>query len=302
MHATTDSSSSRIVTTSTRTPGSRRTSSRVVSMPESSPRCRSISTTSTEPGSIAKAPAASAAWATTVMPSSEPSRPAIPSRKTGWSSTIATRMPAGAASPSGTADHPQRQHGLDRRARTRRRVDDQPPTLLLGPLAHRPAADPGPGVAADAATGIRDEHGQLATGRGGAHRAPTGAAVPAHVDQGLADDAVGRGGHLRVQALVVLELEVHHQAVLGVAGGELLQRRAQAELVEHRREQAVREGAHVGHPLVELVLQGAEQLLGRRRVGVEQVARAAQTEPQPGERGAEPVVDLAPDDAPLGEP
>ena len=54
-----------------------------------------MSTTSTDPGAIARACCASAACATTAMPSSEPSRPAIPSRNTGWSSTIATRIDSG---------------------------------------------------------------------------------------------------------------------------------------------------------------------------------------------------------------
>src|SRR3954447_22500764 len=209
MQATIDSSSSRMVTTSTRVPGSRRTSSRVVSMPESSPRCRSMSTTSTDPGSIARACAASAACATTAMPSSEPSRPAIPRRKTGWSSTIATRMAAAPEGCSGTAGHPQRQCGLDPGAGPRGRVDLQASSLLLGALAHGAAADAGPGVVADAATGVRDQDGQLTRGRGGAHGALAGTTVPADVDQGLADDAVGGGGHLRVGDVVGAEVEVH---------------------------------------------------------------------------------------------
>src|SRR6478609_5927796 len=302
MQATTDSSSSRMVTTSTRTPGSRRTSSRVVSMPESSPRWRSISTTSTDPGASARACWASAACATTSMPPSEPSRPAIPSRNTGWSSTIATRIDPGTSACPGTLGHLQRQHGLDRGAGPGQGVDLEPAALLLGALAHRATADPGAGVLADAAPRVGDQHAEDAQGGGGAHRALARTAVPADVDQRLADDAVRRGRHLRVDPLFVLQVEPHRQSVLGVASRELLEGGTETELVEHRRQQAVRHGPHVGDPLVELVLERREQLRGRGRVGLEEVARATQPQPQAGQRRAEPVVDLTADDATLGEP
>ena len=63
----------------------------------------------------------------------------------------------------------------------------------------------------------------------------------------------------------------------------LVKRGGQAELVEHRRQQAVGERAHVGHPLVELVLERREQLGGRRRVAVEEVPCTLHAEPQPGQ-------------------
>ena len=64
----------------------------------------------------------------------------------------------------------------------------------------------------------------------------------------------------------------------------------------------MRQAADVGDTLVELGLQGGQQVGGRRRVAREEVARPLEAEAQAGERGSEAVVDLPADDATLLEP
>src|SRR5512145_1671786 len=222
-----------MVITSTLSSGRRRTSSRVVSMPESFPRCRSMSITSTFSPGRASASSWEAAWPTTSMSGSDESSAAMPSRNTGWSSTTATRT------VSATHAHRPRDLGAHAGAAAVRLLHPEPATLLLGALAHRPAPYAGPRVGSDAEAVVLDRDREGPPGGSRLHHAAGGRAVPRDVGDSLADDAVRRGGELQAEPLEPAEGELDGETVLGMPSPHLVERGGQAELVEHRREQAV---------------------------------------------------------------
>ena len=212
----------------------------------------------------------------------------MPSRKTGWSSTTATAM---ARRTVRRRRRPRRhvRHGSTASTTVPvpcvRRRDQQRPAGLLGALPHGRGADPGDRTGRRAAAVVRHTQHEVVAATADGHRAAVGAAVPDRVGHRLGEDPVGRAGQggRRLRGQADVERRPRSRAAPWRAASSC-DRRGQAELVEHRRQQVAGQGADVLHPLVELDLQGPEDLGRRGGVAAEQVAGA-----RPGPAAARPA-------------
>ena len=119
--------------------------------------------------------------------------------------------------------------------------------------------------------------------------------MPDDVGQRLLHDPVG--GHLdrgRQRRQLAGHVDVDPQAAVGAAAlGQPLQRADQAQLVERRRAQAVHQPADVGDRRPQLAAQLARQRLGGGRVLRDERAQDPGLHGQPGQLGAEAVVQVA---------
>jgi len=135
---------------------------------------------------------------------------------------------------------------------------------------------------------------------GEAAREAGGGGVPDDVGQRLLGDAVGRHLDGRRQDREGDRGSEHDRdpGIL-VPAGPLAQGRDQPQVVEHRRPQRVDEPADVDHRRPDVAVQLVEQGIGRRGVGGHELAGGVQGQRLAGQLRAQPIVQVAPEPAPL---
>src|SRR6478735_6775450 len=276
----------------------------VASMPLTRGMCRSISTTSgwrSRASAIAIAP--SEAVPTTSTSGVAASRASSPRRNSSWSSAINTRWPSiGSSLLCSCWSLVERQPHLDHGAATGAVPRLERPAELLGAFPHRGQAYTRAPVRSQPRSRVGDVDAQLAVLARQAYDAPVGAAVALHVGDGLDDDAVGRDlyrGGERLDVVTGLHRPRHPGTGGPVLGGPVAQRRDQAELVQRGWSQPLHQSSYLADALAGLVGEPRDQVRRLLGVVVDEVGGRLEAHRERRERGAEAVVQVAPEPPPL---
>ncbi len=288
------SSSSFMVSITTRTPSWRAVIRRVASMPSSRGIAMSITTTSGEVSATTwRASTPSAAVPTTSIPSSAPSRATSPSRTIWWSSTTMTRMLTRPA-PSPTSPHGGAGGGRGRGCRPRGAGDLAVPSELLRALAQRQQADPHLPVGVDASSVVRDLDLEGSVHEHQPDPAAVGSGVTRGVAQRLGGDPVGRHLDRGGQRGEALRLDGGPERLVL---GQLGQGAHEPAVVQGGGTQVVDEPAHVGDHLLHLRTRLPQLGLGRVGFPVDEEPGGLEPEHHAGQSRPQAVVEV-PADAP----